>query len=110
MWRSFRDLLKNVSLDDEDAAVEEIAQRVVHDGMGTAAIAFLESAKPMSFLGGQAAIFATPLLGAFIDPTRLEGYADLFSNRDFIERLICRIEDLEAERAGARKKQGESSS
>jgi len=107
MFRSLRDLMQNVSLDDEEGAIEEISQRVVREGMGTAAIVFLESAKPVSFLGGQAAIAATPLLGGFIEPMRLERYATLFSSRDFIERLIRRIEDLEAERAGVRKKKSE---
>jgi hypothetical protein len=109
MFRSFRELICDVPLEDEDTAIEEIAQRAVRDGMGTAAIVFLESAKPISFLTGQAAIAATPFLGGFIEPMRVERYADLFSNRDFIERLIQRIEELEAERAGARKRHGESS-
>ncbi len=97
----FRDLgrwLHDLPVEDEDAALEEIAQRVVREGMGAAAIVFLESSKPISFLGGQAALVATPLLGSFIDPLRLERYADLFSRRDFIERLIQRIEELESER------------
>lgn len=97
----FRDLgrwLHDLPVEDEDAALEEIAQRVVREGMGAAAIVFLESSKPISFLTGQAALVATPLLGSFIEPLRLERYADLFSRRDFIERLIRRIEELESAR------------
>ena len=100
MWRRWKELIQHVPVDDECEAIEEIAQRVVREGMATAAIIFLESSKPVSFLAGQAAIFATPMLGGFIEPLRLEKYADLFSNRDFIERLINRIEELDAERAG----------
>ncbi len=107
MFRNFRDLLHEVNIDDEQAAIDDIAQRVVREGMGTATIVFLESIKPVSFLGGQAAIMATPLLGGFIAPLRLEKYAALFSNRDFIERLIRRIEELEADRAGEPPPQGE---
>lgn len=108
MLGRWQELLRNIPLDDEDAAVEEIAQRVVREGMGTAVILFLESSKPVSFLAGQAAIVATSLLGGFIEPMRLERYADLFSDRRFIERLILRIEDLENARAGTRKTDGES--
>jgi len=107
MFRNFRDLLHNVNIDDEEAALEEIAQRVVREGMGSAAIAFFESVKPIGFITGQAAIAATPLLGAFIEPMRLERYADLLGNRDFVERLIQRIETLEAEQAGERKAERE---
>jgi len=108
MFRRLQELFQSVSIEDEDAAVEEIAQRVVREGMGAAAIMFLETSKPISFIAGQAAIFATPLIGSFIEPMRLERYADLFSRRDFVERLIRRIEDLENERAaGKRKPAGE---
>ncbi|HEX2951283.1 MAG TPA: hypothetical protein VHV83_17200 [Armatimonadota bacterium] len=107
MFRSIRDLIQNVPLDDEETAIEEIAQRVVREGMGTAAIVFLESTKPISFLTGQAAIFATPIIGGFIEPLRLERYANLFSDRSFIERLIRRIEELESDRAGAKTDKGE---
>lgn len=108
MLRYLMNLLRNLPVEDDDAALEEVAQRVVQEGMGTAAIVFLESSKPISFLTGQAAIAATPILGGFIEPMRLERYADLFSNRDFIERLIQRIEELENARAGTPKPKGES--
>ena len=41
--------------------------------------------------------FIDPFVGGFIEPMRLEKYASLLGNRDFIERLIRRIEELEAE-------------
>lgn len=100
MIRKWLEMLRNVSMDDEDAAVEDIAQHVVKEGMSTAAILFLETSKPVSFLAGQAALIATPFVGGFLDPMRMERYSDLFSDRRFIERLIQRIEELEAERAG----------
>jgi hypothetical protein len=98
MFQRWQDWFRNVPDDDEETAIEEIAQRVVREGMASAAIVFLESTKPVSFLAGQAAIFATPFVGGFIEPLRLERYADLFSRRDFVERLIRRIEELEDER------------
>lgn len=107
MFRSLRDLLMNTSLDDEDAALEEIAQRLVREGMGAAAIVFFETSKPIGFMAGQAAIAATPLIGGFIEPGRVEKYASLMANRDFVERLIVRIEELEAERAGKPREKGE---
>lgn len=108
MFQSLQNLFSNIPYEDEDSILEEMAQRIVREGMGTAAIIFLESSKPISFMTGQAAIFATPLLGGFIEPMKLERYVNLFSNRDFVERLINRIEELEAERAGANKQKGES--
>ncbi len=104
MFRFFKNLFQSDPADKEDAEIiEEIARRVVREGMGAAAIVFLESSKPVSFLTGQAALAATPLLGGFIEPLRIERYADLFSSRAFIERLIQRIEELEDEPAGERR-------
>ena len=110
MLKKWRELLQNMPVDDEDAALEDIAQRVVKDGMGSAAIVFLETSKPISFITGQVALAATPVLGGFIEPMRLEKYTTLLTNRRFIERLIQRIEELEDERAGFGKKNDEKAS
>ena len=107
MLRSLMGLLYNLPVADKDAALEEIAQRIVREHMSSAAIAFFESIKPISFIGSQAMIVATPLVGGFIEPMRLEQYASLFGDREFLERLIQRIEDLESERAGDRPPKGE---
>lgn len=101
MLQFFRNLFQSDPAEkDEPTLIEEIAQRVVREGMAPAAIVFLESSKPVSFITGQAAIVATPILGGFVEPRRIERYAELFSSRAFIERLIQRIEQLEDERAG----------
>lgn len=100
MLGMMRDLLTKLPVDDEHAAIEEAANKIVRQGMGPAAILFLETSKPLGFLAGQTALMATPLLAGFIEPMRLEKYAGLMSNRTFIERLIQRIEEIEAEREG----------
>lgn len=100
MIRALIDLIKNVPLEDEEIAVEQIAQRMVEQGMGTATILFLETSKPIGFIAGQAALAASPFIGGFIPPQRIERYSELFSDRAFIERIIVRVEELESERAG----------
>jgi hypothetical protein len=109
MFRTIKELLIDLPVEDEDAALEDIAQRLVRQGVGSAAIVLFESLKPVSFLGGQAAIMTTPFLGGFIEPRRLERYATLFGNRAFLERLIQRIEALEAAHEGTAPAKGESS-
>lgn len=100
MIRALIDLIKNVPLEDENIAIEQIAQRMVAERMGTAAILFLETSKPISFIAGQAVLVASPFIGGFIPPQRLERYSELFSDRAFIERIIVRVEELESENAG----------
>ena len=108
MLRALMSLLQSLPVADSGAALEELAQRIVRERMSSAAIVFFESIKPVSFIGSQAAIMVTPLVGAFIEPVRLEQYAALFGDRAFLERLIQRIEELESAGEGDRPPEGES--
>lgn len=80
--------------------IEELAQRIVSQRLETPAIFFLEMNKPLTFLASQSLLLATPLLGAFIKPSRIEEYSQLLDSRDNMERLIGRIDEL-AERRDA---------
>jgi len=93
-------VVRDLPVDDENATLEELAQRLVKEKMTAPAILFFETMKPIGFITGQAAIASTPLFGSFISPMRLEKYADLLANRAFVERLIIRIEELEAQKTG----------
>jgi hypothetical protein len=98
MLGQLRDIVRNLPVENPDAALEQIARRVVQEKLAPAAIVMLESARPVSFIASQAVIMTTPFVGGFIEPLHLERYATLFGDRAFIERLISRIEELESER------------
>ena len=100
MLNNWLKVVRDLPVEDENATLEELAQRLVKEKMTAPAILFFETMKPIGFITGQAAIASTPLLGSFISPMRLEKYADLLGNRAFVERLICRIEELEAQKTG----------
>lgn len=102
--RNWRDFFQQATPNNPEVACEELAQHIVGEGMGSAAIVFLESIKPLGFIAGQSAIFATPMLGGFIDPMKMEQYADLLGDRAFVERLISRIEELEMARGDEKPK------
>jgi hypothetical protein len=92
-------------LSDADAALlDELARRIVQLHMASAAILFLETGKPLSFLGSQALIFAEPMVRAFFTVPRYADLQRLLEDRANVERLICCIEDREEERLAAERR------
>jgi hypothetical protein len=93
------DLINTIPEETDEASLTEImAAKIIDAGMSSFFIIMLESIKPISFITSQAAIVATPLLGSYINHVQLERFSRLIENRSFIERLLLKIEEKEAER------------
>ncbi|MCA9727798.1 MAG: hypothetical protein R3E12_17580 [Candidatus Eisenbacteria bacterium] len=99
---------------EDEALLLAVADRVVRMGLGTAAIFFLESVKPMAFLGSQALAFFEPFVRAFLTTERYQRFAALMENRENLEFLIVGVEAREAaldrERRDARQRARETGS
>lgn len=78
--------------------INKIAQKVVDYRLSPVAIVFLESSKPISFLGNQFLIFMQPFYRALFSFREYEEIAAMLEDRKNIEVLICEIERLEEER------------
>ena len=78
--------------------MNKIAQKVVDYRLSPVAIVFLESSKPLSFLGNQFLIFMQPFYRALFSYREYEEVAAMLEDRNNIEALICEIERLEEER------------
>ncbi len=84
--------------DDEDQAlIDAVAEKVVSKHLSVPAIFFLESSKPLAFLGGQLLIFLEPFVQTLFNFKQYQRFALLMEDRDSWERLVRRIEDLEAD-------------
>jgi hypothetical protein len=89
---------------DPDAAlIDSIAARIVRMGLATPAVFFLESSKPLTFIGSQALVFFEPFVKAFLDLKSYDRFAALMEDRANVEKLILRIEEREDARARAEK-------
>ncbi len=75
--------------------LNKIAQKVVDMRLSPVAIVFLESSKPLSFIGNQFMIFMQPFYRAFFSYREYEEIAAMLEERKNIETLICEIERLE---------------
>jgi hypothetical protein len=80
---------------EDEALLTAVAARVVRMGMATPAVFFLESVKPLSFIGSQALIFFEPFVRAFFHLVEYERFARLMEDRESLERLLERIEALD---------------
>jgi hypothetical protein len=83
--------------------INKIAQRVVDYRLTPVAIVFLESSKPLSFIGNQFLIFMQPFYRALFAFREYEEVTAMLEERKNIETLICEIERLEEERNEAKR-------
>jgi hypothetical protein len=92
--------------------LDRLAAWVVERRMTAPAILFLESHRPLSFVGSQAMIAASPVVHVFESffqafggggwkHTTYQRFAELMEDRDNVERLIVAIERRSQERAAA---------
>ena len=93
--RPATDPLPATAADDDDAFLARIAREIVRRELTTPAILFLESVKPMNFVGSRLLIFLDPIIGTFRTLPDYGRLTRLLENRDSIERLLCVIESEE---------------
>jgi len=81
----------------EQELIENLARRLQRLHLIAPAILFLESNKPVSFIGSQALLFFQPVL-RMLSAESMDEYVALFEQRASVERLIERLEQLADER------------
>lgn len=91
--------------DPDEALLASVAGRVVRMGLAVPAVFFLESTKPLSFVGSQALVFLEPFVKAFLNLASYDRFTAMMEDRRNVERLIRKIEELEDERARKEKEE-----
>ena len=85
---------------DEQELLRKLAQKVVDWHMTVPAILFLESVKPLNFIGSQTMVFLEPFVTAiFSSPMSVHDYnllRQMMEKRENTERLLQKIEELDA--------------
>ena len=90
---------------EDKALIETLAGKVVRMGMTVPAVLFLESSKPLSFIGSQAMVFFEPFVKTFFTADGYTRLSRLMEDRANVEFLIRRIEALEADAQGTRRQE-----
>ena len=78
--------------ESDEKLFDVVARRVVQYRMEVPAVLFLESVRPMNFVGSQTLVFFAPLVQAFFPLPQYERFAKLLEDRDNLDRLARCIE------------------
>tara|TARA_Y100001970_G_scaffold215834_1_gene264188 strand:- start:365 stop:631 length:267 start_codon:yes stop_codon:yes gene_type:complete len=78
----------------DKSTLNEFAQKIVDRKASVLAIFLLESTKYISFIAGQTLIFFGPILTMFVNDKKYYNFVNLLENKDNVEFLISKIEDL----------------
>jgi hypothetical protein len=81
--------------EEDEKLLDAVASRVVRMGMAVPAIFFLESTKPLSYIGSQALVFLEPFVKSFLNLASYDRFVALLEDRRNIEKLLRKIEDLD---------------
>jgi len=77
--------------------ISRLADWTVRRGMTTPAILFLESVKPLSYVGSQVVVFFAPALEILFGPVSVSAFISLMEDRKNVELLLREIERRDAE-------------
>jgi hypothetical protein len=80
-----------------------LADKVVKRGLSVPTIFFLESSKPLSYIGSQAMVFFGPFVRILFESPNYYRYSEMLEERSNVELLLQMIEEREAERSRAEK-------
>lgn len=82
----------------QEVIMETLAAKVVEWKMSVPAILFLESMKPLNYVGSQALVFFGPIVNSFFTIRDYDDFVAMMEERGNIERLLQRIEAKEGVR------------
>ncbi|MBM3330096.1 MAG: hypothetical protein FJY67_11615 [Calditrichaeota bacterium] len=81
--------------DREQALVERLASRIVELRMATPAILFLESVRPLNYVGSQVMVFFAPVVRGFFGMPEWDEFRRILEHRESIGYLVDLIEAKE---------------
>lgn len=85
-------VIDDIPEDEQLALLEKLAQWVVNRNLTTPAILFLETGKPLNFLGSQLLIAFSPFIQAFFKGEQYQKVALILEKDENVELLIELIE------------------
>ena len=82
--------------EERDCMLDRVAREVVRRRLEVPAVLALEMHRPLTFLGSQALVVFTPMLAPAFGLENLQKLSKLLEDRENLDRLIDRIEDMAA--------------
>ncbi len=88
-------VLDDIPEDEQHDLLEKLAQWIVRRNLTTPAILFLETGKPLNFLGSQLLIAFSPFVQAFFKGDKYHKLALILEKDENVELLLQLIEQSE---------------
>ncbi|MCG9126800.1 hypothetical protein JT359_04295 [Candidatus Poribacteria bacterium] len=85
-------VIDDIPADEQRALLEKLAEWIVRKNLTTPAILFLETGKPLNFLGSQLLIAFSPFVQAFFKGEQYQKVALILEKDENVELLIKLIE------------------
>ena len=85
----------SVPTDDEKRVVERLAGEIVRRGLTAPALLFLESSRPLNFLGSQVLVFCAPFAEVFFKAADYRTLTGFLERRGSVEYACRRIEFID---------------
>jgi hypothetical protein len=82
--------------EEEAAILTRLAAKVVEWKMTVPAILFLESVKPLNYIGSQVLVFFEPFVQTLFNFKDYDTFRVMMERRENVERLLQKIEELDA--------------
>ncbi|MDH4158441.1 MAG: hypothetical protein OEW00_14320 [candidate division Zixibacteria bacterium] len=86
----------NILPEQENAVLDKLARKTVEKGMAVPAILFLESVKPLNFIGSQVMVFFEPVVQTIFNFKDYDTFRSALEKRESIEILLLKIEKHDA--------------
>jgi hypothetical protein len=88
---------------DDLALLQRLADGIVRRRLAAPAVMFLESVRPLNFIGSQAMVFFNPIINCVIETKNFERMSAILERRSSVTLLIDMIEKGEGARQDLRK-------
>jgi hypothetical protein len=83
----------------ESEVIDRVLREVIRRGMTTPASIFLESIRPMTYLGSQAMHFFGPYMTVLVNPQAYRAFSTFLEKRGAVDYLLMRMEALDARKS-----------
>ena len=90
-------MIVEVSKERTRELIEKVAKFFAERRLGAPALLFLESVRPLNFIGSQIMYFISPFINVLFSSNEFEEFAAVMSERENVHLLITRIDELDEE-------------
>ncbi|HEX37662.1 MAG TPA: hypothetical protein ENG70_02225 [Candidatus Cloacimonetes bacterium] len=91
------DVIVEISKEDAYELMDRTAKFIVERRMGSAALLFIESLRPLNFIASQILYLVAPFAEIIFKPKEYQKFACALENDENIKYLMDKIDELDAE-------------